>query len=144
MLGLTPTEGTLLTGAVGFFGGLLSSFGLFWLRQRRRRKRLRQSLLRELRVPSDAIERALDTDRGDLDGPLHAHVPTTVYESQADQIGLLTEAETDEVVGYYSVAAVVATQLERDEPPPERFFEETLPLLEGKRTAAIDTVEAAQ
>lgn len=129
---------TLLTTAFGFVGGLFSSFGLYWWQNRVRRRTLRQALHTELDIPAEIIKRATEQDADSFSGPLHGEIPTTVYESQADSLGLLSNEELEPLIAYYSTAAVAEEQLQHLDDPDvaERFFEETAPILRTKRKNA--------
>lgn len=140
---LTQTTATLFAGGLGFLGGFLSSFGLFLWRKRVRRQALRQALYTELEIPAAVIERATEQDPDSFTGPFHGEIPTTVYESQAVDLGLLASEEVEPLISYYSTATVAKEQLQSldDEPIAERFFTETAPILKRKRERAAAAIE---
>jgi hypothetical protein len=141
--GLTRGTATLIAAAVGFFGGLLSSFGLYWLRGRRRKRSLRRALKAELEIPADVIRRASKQDPSSFTGPFHADIPTTIYESQAVDLGRLSETETKRLITYYSTANVAREQLRDldDDAVAEQFFDETVPILKRERKKAVAALE---
>lgn len=141
---LSNAEAILLSGFLGFVGGILSSFGLNLLRRRQQRRSLRRALLQEIELPKAVIERAVEQDVASFNGPLHTDIPTTVYESNAADIGLLTPEETEAVIAYYGTAAVAKHQLKGldDAATAERFFDTTAKILKRNRQEAVEKLRA--
>jgi len=141
--GLTRVTATLISAAIGFSGGLLSSFGLYWLQGRRRKKSLRRALYTELEIPADVIQRANRQNPDSFTGPFHGDIPTTMYESQAVDLGRLPEDEMRQLISYYSTASVAKEQLQNldDEDVAELFFENTIPILKRTREDAAEELK---
>lgn len=140
--GLGETAWSLIGVIIGLIGGFGSSIAFYWYQQRVRRKTIRKALRRELELPKDVIERATETDASSFTGPFHGEIPTTVYESQAAEIGLLSDDELDALIAYYATAAVARNQLQSldDEAVAERFFDETAPILKRNRKNAVEAL----
>jgi hypothetical protein len=138
--GLPRGVWTLLSATLGLIGGLVSSFGLYWWRQRRRRQSTREAFKQELEIPGDAISEL--AERGpDEDFELwHTQVPTTLYDRQQHRIDLLSPNEVRHLVAYYSNARIVRSKL-NEEPPPDELFDEQLDVLENRRQKALDALE---
>lgn len=143
-LGIGDATATVITALLGFLGGLFSSFGLFWWQGRVRRQSLRRALHRELEIPAAVFERAARADPDSLGEQFHAEIPTVVFESQADDIGLLSRDEIDPLVTYYSTARVAREQLRSldDDRVAEQFLEETVPVLRRSRQRAVEEIES--
>lgn len=106
--------GTLL----GFTVTLLASFGVWLLNKWYRRQRLRKAIVAELRKQDKKVKQiveSLETDRPiDLDDestnytveasdlPPAGSLPTTIYQSNAANLGELPSDEVEAIVDYYS------------------------------------------
>ncbi|MFB6176316.1 MAG: hypothetical protein ABEI99_04085 [Halobaculum sp.] len=124
---------------LGFLGGVVTSFGVVFVRRWLRRRGLRQALLAELRLPGATIRRARNREMDDVSEPVHTQIPMTVYEGRTGSLGLLGRDELEALIRYYEVAKVAREQLESldDEEVAERFFDETVEKLDEQRRAAI-------
>lgn len=107
----------LQIGAVlGFAATLIGSFGVWYLSKRNRRTRLRKALVAELNhqelgrivesLETDGpVDSAEDQSEYDVEGselPPAGALPTTVYQSNAGNLGELPSNEVEDVVEYYS------------------------------------------
>lgn len=140
---LSPEMASLVGAVIGFLGGIISSFGLYWLRMNTRRQALRKAFYQEIEIPAEGIDAAVEGDHDSFAGPYHEEVPTVIYETQSSNIGLLTPDEVEALIKYYTTALVAQNQLQNfdDEDIATRFFEETLPTLKSHRDAAAETLE---
>jgi hypothetical protein len=77
---------------------LIAAFGVYILRRINNKKTLRVALLTEMRYPEDILQNAEDTPVL----PDHDFIPTTIYDSSANNLGLLSQDEVKKVVEYYS------------------------------------------
>jgi hypothetical protein len=142
---------TLLVGFISFLTGILASFGLYFLQQRRRKLNLRRALFIEVQVPATAIEglpeipTEMDVDevietstQSNSSQPLRTKIPTAVYEAHINDIGLLSRPELEAVVEYYATATIAKEQLENitDADAKKRFLTETAPPLKETRKTA--------
>lgn len=99
---------SLLTSVVaGALGGIGARVAHTRYKQERRREQLRRAIYTETRANADDIERAatrlkiVDPTSEEVTIP-KLTLATTVYESNAESIGLLSSGEVDAVVQYYS------------------------------------------
>lgn len=107
----------LQVGAVlGFAATLIGSFGVWYISKRNRKKRLRKALVAELKhqelgriVESLETDGPVDSEGGqseyEVEGselPPAGALPTTVYQSNAGNLGELPSDEVEDVVEYYS------------------------------------------
>jgi hypothetical protein len=107
----------LQVGAVlGFAATLIGSFGVWYLSKCNRKKRIRKALVAELNhqelgriVESLETDGPVDSEEGqseyEVEGselPPAGALPTTVYQSNAGNLGELPSDEVNDVVEYYS------------------------------------------
>lgn len=109
--------GATLTGAfIGSVGTFLTRYYFEKRSQERRRNKLRQGLIAEL---ESAIALEVITEEIDNLSPesntnvlktfnLNEVTPDTIYESNADKIGTLTEGEVSAVVEFYTYSEAIA------------------------------------
>ncbi|WP_141212167.1 hypothetical protein [Halorubrum ezzemoulense] len=129
---------TIVAGVLGLIGGFFSRTGKYWLQKRERRTKLRRALLAELKTPEETINQAAETDTIRDFNPVHSVIPRTVYNTQTDDLGLLSKHEITPVVEYYNIAEVAKEQLDSldDSDIKEAFLEETAPGLKSARDDA--------
>ena len=99
-------------GSLGFIATLVGSIGVYVSQQRSRRKKLRKSIRAEL-TNMDGLGRCA-TSMDDVSNPPPAErlarskvpagrsIPTTVYETSAQEIGILSEEEVGDITSFYS------------------------------------------
>jgi hypothetical protein len=107
----------LQVGAVlGFAATLIGSFGVWYLSRQNRKERLRKALIAELNhqelgriVESLETDGPVDSEEGQSEYevagselPPDRALPTTVYQSNAGNLGELPSDEVEDVVEYYS------------------------------------------
>jgi hypothetical protein len=107
---LSETARTLFSVGVGFAGGLISSFGLYYVKTFVRTRRLRQAFYEEVKLPAEELEKAHSEKNIQ---PLHSTIPTVIYEAESNSIGLLTENEIEDLIAYYNMAMTAEEQLGR-------------------------------
>lgn len=104
---MTPVS-LLASVVAGALGGIGARIAHTWYKQHRRAKRLRKSIYTEVKANSGDIESAasrleiVDPTGNDVTVP-KLRVATTVYESSARSLGLLSSEEIEAVVRYYSL-----------------------------------------
>jgi hypothetical protein len=96
---MATVTGFVLGSLVGAVATIAGSYFLFWRRQRAATARLRNALLTEL----DALAYVADlAEAGDYEAlPASVERPV-VYESNADEVGRLTDAEVEALVRFYT------------------------------------------
>lgn len=140
LIELPRSEATLIAALIAFFGGVITTFGVFYLRRREKRAKLRVSILTELNLAKEAIDRAAEYELDEVqEGPLHTQVFDDVYDAQKSEIGLLSKRELRPVITYYGNLKVAQQQLEQEE--FESFIEDTAPDLKRARDLAEERVE---
>lgn len=103
---------------LGFAATLLASFGVWYLNKRNRRKRLRKAIIAELQKQEEKIEQIVESleTEGPIDSdsssdeygieaselPASGSIPTTIYETNAANLGELPSDEVEAIVNYYS------------------------------------------
>lgn len=125
---------------------LLVPYVSYRLSRRGRRKSLRQSLYTEISSMDWLDEDDLDNLQDSIiqqNGKIgHAYVPSEVYDSHIEDIGLLTSDERRPLIQYYQSAHIAQKQLEslRNDPTDtdlrDRFAYNTLSNLHSYRNCA--------
>lgn len=133
---------------IGFIGGIFSTFGIYIIRKRERKKKLRKALLVEIQIPKETINKAARIDSSniaDIEKPAHTGLPTSVHDSHIDDLGLLSSYELEPVITYYSGADVASEQLENfdKEVAKESFVDETAPNLKDARDDAEERIKVS-
>lgn len=77
----------------------------------RKKDRLRKALLAELRS-MDELENYPPENLTPTTLPMFSNLPTTVYDSNTDLVGLLTSEEIDAIVRFYSGVQVTSQEIE--------------------------------
>lgn len=154
--------GDVQVGALlGFSATLLAAFGVWYLDKRNRRKRLRKALIAELEKQDERFGRIVESLEADSavgsddngyevepsDLPPADSLPTTIYESNASNLGELSSEEVEAVVNYY---ATLQTQkatiraIREDEimlTADKKDLHEDMPKLDRSRDNLISTLE---
>jgi len=91
--------GLILGSIIGAIATIAGSYFLFWRRRRAALSHLRTAFTTELAALSYIDEMA---DRGDYETLTEAVEPPVVYESNADDIGLLSGEEVESLVAFYT------------------------------------------
>lgn len=100
--------GPFVSALIGAVLGFGVRVGHTMYKDRNARNRLRRGLYEEMKTMSDDIDEAahdinsVTYDADDIPVPADTFI-TTTYESTADQVGLLTDTEVDDIVEFYSM-----------------------------------------
>jgi len=140
---LSSSIATIAAGILGFLGGFFSRTGKYWLKKRERRTKLRRALLAEIQTPKDTINNAAEVEEIQDFDPVHTVIPTTTYENQVEELGLLSSHEIEPVIKYYNTAKVAKQQLDTidDVRIKRSFIEETAPGLKKSRRDAEKVIK---
>lgn len=147
-----------------FFGvaaTLSVGFGVWYLNKRNLRIRLRRAVVAELKQQEDSIQRMVESlqtrdshDTADegyevapSDLPPPGSMPTTIYESNASNLGELPSNEVEDIVSYYSSlqtqkATIVA--IRNDETvvnADKRELHNNMPDIDSDRKSLISKLE---
>ena len=141
---------SLLIGVIGAGIGVVGSLGAVslrhWLQTRRQRTSLRKALLAEIESTNWITDGELATLTEELKSRdiTHSYFPTSVYDENIGQIGLLEDDELNHVIQYYSTAYVASQQI-RDiyegSGDINTFVEGTLDTLITHRNSATDSLK---
>lgn len=91
--------GLILGSIIGAIATIAGSYFLFWRRRRAALTRLRRAFTTELSALSYIDEMA---ESGDYETLTETVEPPVVYESNADDIGLLSGEEVESLVAFYT------------------------------------------
>jgi hypothetical protein len=91
--------GLILGSIIGAIATIAGSYFLFWRRRRAALARLRRAFTTELSALSYIDEMA---ESGDYETLTKTVEPPVVYESNADDIGLLSGEEVESLVAFYT------------------------------------------
>jgi hypothetical protein len=91
--------GLILGSIIGAIATIAGSYFLFWRRRRAALARLRRAFTTELSALSYIDEMA---ESGDYETLTKTVEPSVVYESNADDIGLLSGEEVESLVAFYT------------------------------------------
>lgn len=142
----------LLYAAAIIVGALIGSFSSYPSRRIQiwfKRKKLRRALYSEINGLDWLAEPYTDLDelREDIKEatvPTHTYIPREVYETELENIGLLSQHEIDTIHNYYRMTSIAKEQLETmyesnadDERIRETFANKTIYQLNDRRDAAI-------
>ncbi|WP_158057982.1 hypothetical protein [Halorussus halophilus] len=154
----------LQVGAVlGFAATLLASFGVWYLNKRNRKRRLRKAIVAELQKQEEKVEQAVESlkTEGPVDSessssnyevdaselPASGSIPTTIYESNAANLGELPSDEVEAIVNYYSTLQTQKAIIEaiRNDggalSADKRDLHNEMPDLNTARTELIDKLD---
>lgn len=134
---------------VGAAATLASGFGVYFKQRRDKRERLRTALIQEIegmKGPIKGYSQAIQKMNG---LPERDIITTTIYESNADKIGLLSEEEIEKVTGFYTHAMNTSEELKflnnQDQPQKTATFgklkSEGLDKLKENNEEALDALE---
>lgn len=149
--------GNIISGIVGAVAVIVVAYLREYLDKRTRKRKLRSALLAELKS-TNSLGAAVDMLRSDSGNYFYTHhdfIPTDVYESNLDDIGLLSENEISSIVNYYNRAiiakeeragtAIVVDDEERsftEEASAVTTLTSTLEYLQTAREEAIEALES--
>lgn len=144
---LDSNTATVIAGVLGFLGGVFSRFAKYWFEKRTRKKKLRTAILTEIKSPKNAIDELNEISINDEFNFEHTIIPTQIFESHKNDIGLLANDEVAHVVNYYSIAEVAEDQIEAlseddREVDHESFLNDTIAGLKDARDDAEDVIKA--
>lgn len=105
--------GSVISGTIGAAAAILVMIGRYKLDKRIRRKKLRRALFAELNSINrlNAARDMLGSSSGRFFYTHHDFIPTSVYEENLSELGLLTEEEIEDVVRFYSNAIIVKEEI---------------------------------
>lgn len=108
--------------SVGALATLVSGFGVYFKRKRDKRERLRIALIQEIdgmKGPIKGYSQAMQKMNGLPETDI---ITTTIYESNADKIGLLSEEEVKKVTNFYTHAMNTSEELKflNDQEQPQK------------------------
>lgn len=102
--------GTLILAGATLFGAAVGAFAPEWWRTQVQRRNLRVALKGEL-DSMIALEQ-LPTDSEEYEAPGYDMLPTTVFDANADKLGLLSGDEVKDITKFYSAAHTAKSQIE--------------------------------
>lgn len=150
---------TIIGAVVGFTGGLISTFGLFWLRKKNKETKLRRAIYAELDASSwipQLDEDELNSLKSSGEKPRNTNIPHTVYDAHIGDIGLLSIDEIENIVDYYDTVYMAEEELgimlnqdiEDDQRTRTKFVDKTYPHLvssyESSKTSIEEKIDIKQ
>ncbi|WP_147270934.1 hypothetical protein [Haloplanus salinus] len=137
---------SILTVVAAFAGAAFGALVQFSWQVYTRHKQ-RNNLRRSLRAELKSMDNIDDYDFSKVDGKRGASnllLQTTVYENNADTIGLLSEHEVEKVLAFYSHAIYTQNQLEnvaRSHDMDESDIKNDIDLLKSNWSDAYDAID---
>lgn len=161
----SPVFTDITTGALlGFAATMIAAFGVWYLNKRNRRNSIRKAIVAELEKQEEELDRIIESLG--MDGPIDADdgadsyeidssdlppsgsIPTTVYHSNAANLGELPGGEVEEIVDYYSnlnkqIAIIEAVRKDEDVlPADKRSLHTEMPKVGTDRTDLVSKLNA--